>query len=237
MLLASPIGLGMLLNIYQPIDLKKLRQSADGTWGLLEKGKIYYGLEAKPLKPPDNCRSLEFKMGDLVIDLVDGRYCYLLYFRVMATRFSYQVNVRLQPVDTLPIDDTPVTIDYSYQTDIGNIIPHDRVVKRVGSDVYAICCGTSPGDPAQIEIKGGTGVDIRTVDRHLYHPLDLAIGDRVSWHESGVVCEVISFRLDEDTHGFYRVMVAVTHLFYEQNQLLPDPDGVSWFPHSKIKKV
>lgn len=245
-LIAAPIVLGMLVRKHQPIPLDRMRRSSDGRWGLVSPseqwalGEISYGLQLDPIEAPADCLGIDLQMGDLVIDPIDGRYCHLLYFRVMATRTSYQIDVRLIPLDTLPLDLCElITCDLSYQTEIGNIISATKILKHASTDrVFAIDCTPPDFDPLHIMIRHGREIDPRIVAATLYEPLELSVGDRVTWDNSGVLGEIISFRLEEDIHGFYRVMVAVTHLICEQDQLRlsVDPEAVGWFPYCQINK-
>lgn len=238
LLIFAPIALGVMLRKHQPVPIEQMRQTVNGRWGRATTGSICYGLTQDPVPLPDKCHPVDFSDGDLVIDLITGRYCYLLYFRVMATAASYQIDVRLMPVDAIPTDDSEITIDFSYQTEVSNVVSDRKLLAHQAIEgAYALDRGICPTNPERILIQSGSRIDWRSVDRLLYQPIDLATGDRVTWHESGVVCQVLNLRLDEDAYSFYQFMVQITPLIIEDDLLQPDPDGMAWVPFKQTTKM
>lgn len=238
LLLQQPVAAGLFISPHHPIDPTAIVKTVNGRYGRVSGKLISYGLGETSF-PLDlvRWRPIDLQPLDLAIDLVTGRYVEVMYIKVIETIADYQLNARVMPIEILMTGDELVTIDFSYQCSIDHLIEADCLRHHVADPTaFALCLGDDVKNPGFIWLRDGEGKQPRSTNASRYQQVTVAIGDWVNVWEEGVVVQlaIVDFRLDEDTQGFYQLMVRAALLVVQHGRLKADIDLSRWLPYQDL---
>jgi hypothetical protein len=241
LLLQQPIAAGLFSSPHQPINLTTIVKTANGRYGRVQGELLSYGLGETSF--PLNLvrwRPINLQPLDLAIDLVTGRYVELMYLKAIETYADYQVNARVMPIEICMAGEELVTIDFSYQCSIDQLIKADCLRQHVADPTaFALCLGADAKNPGFLWLRDGVDQKPRSANANRYQPIAMAIGDWVTVWEEGVVVQliVVDFRLDEDAQGFYQLMARAALLVVEDGRYKADLDLLLWLAYQDILPI